>query len=443
MVIQMNAERLRTIAHLRAFVANWPQEDHFVWEGDSSERDRARYLHIERTLRRFTYIRQPRTDKSAILDYLRLSSGYSRAQLTRLVKQWCDAPKKPVGQTIVKHYKAPAHAFARKYSDADIDLVVKNDQAHGNPAGIVLAGYLRRAFEVHGDGAYERLSGISGSHLYNLRASGRYSAQRTFKARTQSQSNSIGIRKAPQPEGQAGYLRTDTVHQGDLDGVKGVYHINIVDAATQWQVVACVSAIKQDQVVRAIKRMMANIPFKIKGLHSDNGTEFVNKGVAAMLARQCIEQTKSRAGRCTDNALAESKNASVVRRQMGHDHIPRELAPMVEDFYRAHLNPWVNTHRVSLFPSERPGPDGKLRTVYAQEDAATPLERLEQLLKSGKAQLKAGVSLEALRQAALVQTDLEVSLKMQAAKAQLYARIRADDRGVAPALRGQRGARAA
>jgi hypothetical protein len=46
--------------------------------------------------------------------------------------------------------------------------------------------------------------------------------------------NAIGVRKVPRPEGRAGFIRIDTVHQGDLDGIKGVYHITCVDAVSQW-----------------------------------------------------------------------------------------------------------------------------------------------------------------------------------------------------------------
>ena len=48
----------------------------------------------------------------------------------------------------------------------------------------------------------------------------------------------IGERRRPDPQGQPGYLRVDTVHQGDRPGAKGVYHINAVDEVTQWQIVA-------------------------------------------------------------------------------------------------------------------------------------------------------------------------------------------------------------
>ena len=68
----------------------------------------------------------------------------------------------------------------------------------------------------------------------------------------------------------------------------------------------------------------------IQGIHADNGSEYINHRVAALLNKLRIgEFTKSRPRHCNDNvprssrgqALAESKNASVVRKYIGHGHI--------------------------------------------------------------------------------------------------------------------------
>jgi hypothetical protein len=56
--------------------------------------------------------------------------------------------------------------------------------------------------------------------------------------------------RAPDP----GYLRVDTVHQGDRDGVKGVYHLNAVDEVTQWQVVGAAARISEAHLIRRAGR---------------------------------------------------------------------------------------------------------------------------------------------------------------------------------------------
>lgn len=85
---------------------------------------------------------------------------------------------------------------------------------------------------------YARLAGISIAHLYNLRKHSRYRERLLNYTRTRPTAVSIGERRKPQPEGQPGFLRLDTVHQGDepKGGEKGVYHINAVDEITQCEV---------------------------------------------------------------------------------------------------------------------------------------------------------------------------------------------------------------
>ena len=117
---------------------------------------------------------------------------------------------------------------------------------------------MRRAVEQFGDGRYARLAQISVSHLYNLRTSEPYRKQRLVWHRTRpapiamALGQPLGIRKAPAPEGVPGYIRIDTVHQGDLDGMKGVYHINAVDIVTQWELVAAVEHISEAYLLPVI-----------------------------------------------------------------------------------------------------------------------------------------------------------------------------------------------
>ena len=98
---------------------------------------------------------------------------------------------------------------------------------------------LRRAVEQFGDVRYARLSQISVSHLYNLRGSEPYRKQRLVWRRTRpapvamALGQPLGIRKAPAPRGMPGYIRIDTVHQGDLDGLKGVYRIAFICRAAK------------------------------------------------------------------------------------------------------------------------------------------------------------------------------------------------------------------
>ena len=104
---------------------------------------------------------------------------------------------------------------------------------------------MRRQYEKYGDERFARLAYISHGHFYNLRKDDAYRRRRTTVRKTRATTVSIGDRRKPRPEGRPGFLRVDTVHQGERDGEKGVYHVNLVDEVTQWEHVATVRAISE------------------------------------------------------------------------------------------------------------------------------------------------------------------------------------------------------
>ena len=103
---------------------------------------------------------------------------------------------------------------------------------------------------------------------------------------------SIGERRRPEPNGKPGYLRVDTMHQGDLEVAKGVCHINAVDEVTQWQVVGATAQISEAYLLPVLEAMLEQFRFEIRGFHSDNGSDFINHTVAELLNKLLIEQTK-------------------------------------------------------------------------------------------------------------------------------------------------------
>ncbi len=235
MVIDMDEAQVRTLEQVRQVLAGTQ-----AMEFQAAAGDQGRYAWIESVLRRFEYRRLPRAHRGPVLAYLQRLSGYSRSQVTRLVSRW-DAVK-----PLVKNYGAPRHPLTRMYTPADVALLADVDRAMGTLSGPATACVMRRQRDIFVDERFARLGSISVGHLYNLRHSALYRNQRVLLTKTQPSKNTqIGVRKAPAPEGRAAFIRIDSVHQGDFDGVKGLYHINAVDCATQWQVVASVQAISE------------------------------------------------------------------------------------------------------------------------------------------------------------------------------------------------------
>lgn len=351
--------------------------------------------------------------------YIQRLSGYSRAQVTRLVGRWMS------GAALVKNYRAPEHAFARRYTSADVALLAEVDRAMATLSGPATVCVLRRQRDVFGDARFERLGSISVGHLYNLRNSGGYRQQRVVLSKTRgNKATSIGVRKAPAPEGRAGFIRIDSVHQGDLDGIKGLYHINAVDCVTQWQVLASVQTISETYLLAVIAQMLEQFPFEILGFHADNGSEYVNHRVAQLLEKLRIEFTRSRPRRSNDNALAETKNGAVVRKVFGYEHIPQRHARRFNTFCVEHLNPFLNFHRPCLFATDvaDASKPGRIKRVYRASNVMTPLDKLASLPEDSR-RLREGITLEHLYQRARALSDLQAAEQLNEARAQLFRRV--------------------
>ena len=153
--------------------------------------------------------------------------------------------------------------------------------------------------------------------------------------------------------------------------------------------------------------------------------------MAALLRKLHIEEfTKSRPRRCNDNALVESKNASVVRRYLGYDHIPRHHAALVNGFLRDVLAPFLNYHRPCHFPVETINAKGRIRKTYPFDNVTTPYLKLKSL-DGAALSLRPGVTFEQLDQEALALDDLAAAGTVNEALVALFAEIRRRDATVA------------
>ena len=219
---------------------------------------------------------------------------------------------------------------------------------------------------MHGQRKFSALADISVSHLYNLRKSLGYVKARVHFTDTTAPRTpvAIGVRKRPDPQGRAGFLRIDSVHQGDHEGMKGIYYINVVDRVTQFQAVFAVAAISEAFLLPVLVAMIAALPFTILGFHSNNGSEYINGRVAMLLEKLLIEQTKSGARRSNDNALVESKHGAVIRKHFGYSHIPKTFAAPVNRLCQVHLMPYLNFHRPCFFPRTEIDAKGKAVRRY-------------------------------------------------------------------------------
>jgi transposase InsO family protein len=408
-IVMMNDDGLKSPEQIKAFLGGL---------GNNVEvkvSKTARYAWIAATLKRTGYFLLSKKDKGTVFEYLMTMTNLSRQQLSRLILSYRE--HRWIGK---KSYER--HSFTTHYTRADILLLARTDEYHQTLSGPATKKLLERAYEVYNDIAYERLAFISASHIYNLRNSQTYLIKRQHFEKTKRSVIAIGERRKPQPNQEPGFIRIDTVHQGDLDGCKGVYHINAVDEVTQYEVICSVEAISEQYLIPVLEALLDTFPFNLKGFHSDNGSEYINHTVARLLNKLHIEFTKSRARRSNDNALAESKNGSIVRKILGYMHIPQKWAEKLNYFNQKYLVPYINFHRPCFFAEEKTNDKGKIVKTYPYKNIMTPYGKLKSL-PNAEGYLKKGISFSDLDKVVMSMTDLESAKQMHEKRKLLFQEI--------------------
>lgn len=327
MLVEMREDELHTLDDIGCFLHATSCS---TMELQGSKADVYKWL--EKTLVRFRYQWLDKKGKGLVLRYIECITGYSRQHVSKLVHSYVKT-----GHIRIKT-RRKKQGFQTKYSREDIAALAEVDQAMDGASGTTVKALCQREFNVYGNNTFKSISNVSVSHLYNLRKSTTYQRCRRVFTKTQSTPVNIGKRCKPKPNGKPGYLRVDSVHQGDQDGKKGVYHINAVDEVTQWEVVVTVPRITEQFMIPALTSILKQCPFITLGFHSDNGSEYINRRVAELLNDSLVNMTKSRARHSNDNALAESKNNSVVRKTFGYIHIPQKHAETMDHFNQTYLD---------------------------------------------------------------------------------------------------------
>ncbi len=405
----MNDGQLQTVEQLRQFLDG---SDGVEFKGLTAKE---KYYWIEEVLIRFRYRRFKRSEKGVIRRYLQKVTGYSRAQVSRLIAEY-----KRTGRLKKTEYRR--HRFPRKYTPSEVGLLARTDELHGWLSGPATKKVMERECEVYEHAEFGNISRISVAHLYNLRRSNIYRGMTRRFTKTKPVVSKIGERAKPDPKGQPGHIRIDTVHQGDQNGQKGVYHINAVDEIAQWEIVASVERISEAYLVPVVESMLVQFPFIIRGFHSDNGSEFVNYIVARLLHKLLVRFTKSRPRHPDDNGLVETKNGSVIRKNLGYAYIPQAYAELLNGYHKDYLNPYLNFHRPCFFPVSVVDHRGKIKKTYPYEKVRTPYERLK-ALPQAESYLRPGVTFEKLETIANQMSDNQFAERMVKARSNLFQQI--------------------
>ncbi len=380
----------------------------------SMESRKEKYAFIKNVWDQFKYTTLSKKQKILVKRYLRKVTGYSTAQITRVVA------KSFYGNPYRTDYKR--NIFSRNYTSSDILLLSKTDNLHGRLNGVATRDILYREYHIFNKEKYKRISGISVSHIYNLRKTKRYILETLTYTKTNPVKRNIGERKKPEPNGVPGYIRVDSVHQGDQGKEKGVYYINSVDEVTQWQIVLCTEKISEAYLMPIVEMLLDQYPFKIIEFHTDNGSEYINHWLVKLLNKMLIKLTKNRSRKTTDNALAESKN-NAIRKHMGYFYINQQYAPIINEFMVSTFNPYLNFHKPCAFATVTTDKKGKQRKIY--DTYLNPYQKLISI-KDFEKYLKPGITAESLKAIAYCMSDNDYASIMQEKKDKLFKEIGLD-----------------
>lgn len=375
------------------------------------------YRWVEETLVRFRYALEKRKNRKIIKAYIRKMTGYSRAQTTRLITQYVSTGR-------IRVSNKTKHKFSSVYERADIILLAKTDELHDYPNGAALKKILERMVKIYKMMEYQNIANISVAQIYNLRHTVAYGRLTKRYVGTKPTVSNIGERRKPDPAGQPGYLRVDTVHQGDEadkkgNYLKGVYHINIIDEVTQFEFIGAAEKISERFLLPILEELIDSFPFVTIEFHADNGSEYINYQVVEMLNRLVIKLTKSRSRKSNDNALVEGKNGSIIRKWIGYSFIEQRHADKINEFYFNSFNEYLNYHRPCAYATKIISQKGKVKKIYKPQDYMTPYDKLKSLPNSGN-YLKPGINFKTLDEIALKRNDNDMAKYVQEERRKLF-----------------------
>ena len=409
MKITMNDENIVSITQLKSFLKEVAVVG-FTINNIGNKNKQEMYDWVGTVIQKFRYFSLKKRERTLVLDYIEKITGRSRPQVKKLIKK-----KKKFGK--IKLSMVKKYTFPVRYNTSDIARLIETDNAHGRLSGPATKKILLREYSVFEKISYERISHISVPHIYNIRKKRQYISNILFISKTQSVNRNIGERRKPTPEGKPGYLRVDSVHQGDRDLEKGVYYINMVDEVLQWEIIGAVEGISEQFLEPLLVELLDRFSFVILNFHSDNGSEYINQTVARLLKKLLIDQTKSMARRSTNNALVEGKNGAIIRKHMGRNYIQKKNAKSINRFLRENMDDYLNFHRPCGFATDYTDTKGKIKKKY--ETYMTPYEKLVSL-PDYEQYLKPDVSATSLALISKEQSDNESGQKMQNAKSKLF-----------------------
>jgi len=313
---------------------------------------RAAWKYFRQTYDRYRKV--PRVERGAILDEFCRVIGYSRKYAIRVLNGPRPEGRPPKSK---RRPRGPA------YSERTIEVLSAIWEASGYPWSVRLNALLpiwlpwaKRRFRISAEteGQLQRISTKPGTLL----------------------KHHIPIKTDHWDVKGPGYTEIDLVsHSGNTASGEFLHSLNVTDIHTAWVETRAVMGKGQARVLAALEQIRAALPFPLKAIDSDNGSEFINAHLFGYCRQESIQFTRGRPYKKDDNAHIEQKNWTHVRKLLGWDRYDSDsVLAALNELYRGDLRLLQNLFLPSVKLVEKKRVGSRLRRRYDQP--RTPLDRV-------------------------------------------------------------------
>jgi hypothetical protein len=323
------------------------------------------------------YFKASIEEKIKILDEFCANTGYHRKYATHILQS--------------RHrYKPRKKVSKKKYVGNVLPLIVKIWELLEYPCGVRLKPMLWATAErLSACGEISPVNEVVKHQLQTISKNtlDRYLARerqvrRLGRGRSTTRhgsllKSSIPIRITNWDTADIGFMEMDTVaHCGDQLEGEFIYSLDMVEIATGWSEQFAVMGKGEAGIVKAIEQIIKDLPFPLKGLDSDTGSEFINWHMVRWCESHGLFFTRSRPYYKNDNAYVEQKNYTHIRKWLGYRRYDNlKQLNLINDLYRNELRLWNNFFRpVMKIKSKEKVNNSVCKKTW--DTAQTPYQRL-------------------------------------------------------------------
>jgi hypothetical protein len=321
------------------------------------------------------YMRASKKERGRMLDEFVKTSGYHRNHASEVLSGRYRRKARPWQRRRARYYTDADRQALWQVAEWFDQIGSKRLRAALDVelARLRAAGHLRVS-----DQTYQHLEVMSSATMDRIRKL-KPVAGRALRGGTKPGSllkSQVPIRTfADWDDKRVGFVEVDLV-QHDGGNPRGVFActLTMTDVCTGWTEMYAVRNKSQLHVFAGLKTERARLPFRLLGVDSDNGAEFINHHLIRYCSHERLTFTRGRVGRKNDNAFVEQKNWSVVRRLVGYDRYdtPKQVKQLnrLYEVYRLYVNFFLPVTK--LIRKERQGN----RVIKVYDTPRTPYQRV-------------------------------------------------------------------